>query len=114
MSWPDNECGPDDQLKSDAPMAGCDRVLEEVFEERCRQERKWGQQNHDLPRYFAIMSEEVGEVAKAIVEHEWPGNEQSRGLLLLDVRKELIQAAAVAVAMVERIDRQIDAGEAER
>lgn len=88
------------------------RVLTEVLDERARQEAKWGQQNHDLPRYFAILSEEVGEVAKAIVEHEWPGDDLRRGLFLLEVRRELVQTAAVAVAMVERIDRQIEAGAA--
>ena len=88
------------------------RVLHEVLDERERQEARWGQQNHDLPRYFAILSEEVGEVAKAIVEHEFTSDDLRRGLFLLEVRHELVQTAAVAVAMVERIDRQMGAGAA--
>lgn len=85
-------------------------VLEEVAAERERQDAKWGEQNHRLPFYFTIFAEEVGEVAKAVVEHEsapslTAAGEEYREAIELQVRAELIQAAAVAVAMVERIDR---------
>lgn len=69
-------------------------VLNEVETERWRQEGKWGEQNHDSPLYLTIMVEEVGEVAKAILEHRRQ-----------EVRAELVQVAAVAVAMIECIDR---------
>ena len=107
------------------------RVLEEVSHERARQDAKWGEQNHPngtgddrlLPRlahtfdgratmgtlaysarnwcqslaeddactYAAILLEEVGE---ALAERHPAA-----------LRAELIQVAAVAVAWVEKIDR---------
>lgn len=69
-------------------------VLEEVMEERKRQDELWGEQNHDDGIWLAILVEEVGEVANDI-------NERSKKL-----REELIQVAAVAVSWVESIDRR--------
>ena len=69
-------------------------VLEEVMEERKRQDELWGEQNHDDRIWLAILVEEVGEVANDI-------NERSKKL-----REELIQVAAVAVSWVESIDRR--------
>lgn len=77
------------------------RVLDEVSDERRRQDAKWGQQNHDPFRYLAILTEEVGEAAQAAVQADMePG-----GKTWDDYRQELIQAAAVAVAAVECFDR---------
>lgn len=69
-------------------------VLEEVYCERVRQQEKWGEQNHNAPLWYAILGEEVGEVARSILERD-PEN----------YREELVQVAAVAVAMVEAYDR---------
>ena len=69
-------------------------VLEEVMEERKRQDELWGEQNHDDGIWLAILVEEVGEVANDI-------NERSK-----ELREELIQVAAVAVSWVESIDRR--------
>ena len=65
-----------------------------VKEERERQDAKWGSQR-DLPNptWLAILVEEVGEVAKAILERDEEG-----------LNKEIVQVAAVAVAMIEAID----------
>ena len=71
-------------------------VLEEVMEERKRQDELWGEQNHDDGIWLAILVEEVGEVANDI-------NEQSSSK---ELREELIQVAAVAVSWVESIDRR--------
>jgi len=72
-------------------------VLSEVLEERAKQEFKWGEQNH-WPSFWAnILGEEVGEVSHAILEQDWT-----------NYREELIQVAAVAVAMVESFDRNPD------
>ncbi|MDP2735630.1 MAG: hypothetical protein Q8P12_05490 [bacterium] len=68
-------------------------ILEEVFVERCRQEEKWGYQDHYPGVWSLILSEEVGESAKAALEHNAE-----------DYRKELIQVAAVAVAAIEAQD----------
>jgi hypothetical protein len=43
-------------------------ILDEVLQERLRQEAKWGAQSHAPERWLAILTEEVGEVARAILE----------------------------------------------
>ena len=74
-------------------------VLKEVADERNRQENKWGEQNHSPEIYLMILGEEVGDANKAALEYNFDGKS------LDDYRKELIQVAAVAVAMVESYDR---------
>jgi NTP pyrophosphatase (non-canonical NTP hydrolase) len=76
-------------------------VIEEIFDERERQDEKWGEQNHSIMTWLAILSEEVGEAAQAALHIHFPG-----GYLTGDnLRDELIQVAAVACAMVESLDR---------
>jgi len=98
-----------------------DAVLVEVLQERKRQEEKWGQQNHPPIEYCAILGEEVGEVNKAALEahfgYKWKGRKDGYTVIhqpktvgaklahWRDLREELIQTAAVAVAMVESLDR---------
>lgn len=74
-------------------------VLENVGMERQRQDNKWGQQDHEVGIWLAILGEEFGEVAKEIAES------QARSLDVAHLREELVQTAAVAVAWVEAIDR---------
>ena len=74
-------------------------VLKEVSKERWKQDLKWGEQNHDGPLYLTILSEEVGEVGKAILDFRFGKKD------LEEIRAELIQVAAVAVAMIEAFDR---------
>jgi NTP pyrophosphatase (non-canonical NTP hydrolase) len=76
-----------------------ENVLKEVFDERVRQDAKWGIQDHELPMWLAILGEEVGEANKALVESYF-GNQD-----LTELREELIQTAAVAVSIVEFMDR---------
>lgn len=76
------------------------QVLDEVHEERKRQQAKWGEQNHAPADYLTILGEEVGEANKAALEAKFAGKEWGH------YRTELIQVAAVAVAMVECFDRQ--------
>lgn len=76
-------------------------VMREVGHERQRQDEKWGEQNHHLVAWHLILAEEFGEVGKAL--NEWffrqkPGS-------LNEARAELIQTAAVCIAMVECMDR---------
>jgi len=90
-----------------AEMALCDmRVLRAVLAERKRQDQQWGDdQHHDNVVWLAILMEEVGEVAEAVLEEH---NARNCGLDVLaddhldDVEKELIQVAAVAVQWLER------------
>lgn len=55
-----------------------------------------GEQNHHPYKWLSILGEEVGECHKAILEGS-----------LLNYRDELIQVAAVAVAMIESLKRSI-------
>ncbi len=76
-------------------------VIGEVFAECERQDRKWGEQNHSPSRWFTILGEEFGEVAKETVgitfAHPWSTN----------YRTELTHTAAVAIRMIEAYDRRL-------
>ncbi len=89
---------------------GTRRVLEEVRQERLRQDAKWGVQNHDPATWLMILGEEVGEVNQAALEyhfHQFDKAAPERGPRTLDdYRRELVQVAAVAVSMIECLDRQ--------
>ena len=82
-------------------------VLWDVARERERQDEKWGEQNHDQYLWLAILGEEVGEACQAALNIEfesYEGLEQNR-VRVEKYRDELIQVAAVAVAIVECLDR---------
>lgn len=72
-------------------------ILKDVQDERERQDRKWGGvpgvERRDDHTYAAVLTEEVGEACKAWLERE-----------PMDLRAELIQVAAVAMAWVEELD----------
>jgi NTP pyrophosphatase (non-canonical NTP hydrolase) len=74
-------------------------VLADVLVERGRQDAKWGEQNHHPFLWLTVLMEEVGELAEAALHGEFGGPAAS------GLRSEAIQVAAVAVAMVECLDR---------
>lgn len=85
-------------------------VVGEVVGERRRQDGKWGVQNHSPTNWLPILSEEFGEVGRALCElkvaEDRDGPESMNAQRHRDnYREELIQLAAVAVAMVESYDR---------
>jgi NTP pyrophosphatase (non-canonical NTP hydrolase) len=84
-------------------------VLLAVHEERKRQDAKWGQQNHSPIEWIAILTEEVGEAAKEAVEmhfaKDFPTHYPDDVERAERYHAELIQVAAVAVAMIESLDR---------
>lgn len=96
-------------------------VLAEIMDERADQDRKWGEQNHPLhdpqsPTGLALLGHsyaQLEEIMKARFEAERSGavillEEVFEALAARDVsdaRAELIQVAAVAVMIVEGIDR---------
>ena len=47
------------------PAARTHGVLHEVVGERCRQDARWGVQNHTGQYWIAILGEELGEVCMA-------------------------------------------------
>jgi len=63
--------------------------------ERMRQDSKWGEQNHDDGKWLKIIVEELGEVAKALLE-----GDSEQGV------KELSHVCAVGVAWMEAIGRR--------
>lgn len=79
-------------------------TMEEVFElirtERKRQYEKWGKQRHDNYRWLAILMEEVGELAQAILHDQFGGAHAGTA------RIELIHVAAVAVQWLESMQEQ--------
>lgn len=83
-------------------------ALTDVLAERIRQDVKWGEQNQDPTVWLAILTEEVGEVAKEIADGRAPCSPTSAGGINLgQYREELVQVAAVAVAAIECLDRDV-------
>lgn len=77
-------------------------VLKQVAKERKRQDKLWGEQNHPPHEWVGILGEEFGEVCKEANDNFWYFKAPAK---LKNYRIELIQVAAVAVAMVECLDR---------
>lgn len=81
-------------------------ALSDVLAERARQDEKWGEQNHDPFTYLAILSEEVGEMAQAALDARFGGPLDARfDRPAANLRTEAVQTAAVALALVECLDR---------
>lgn len=70
-------------------------LLADVLEERRRQHRLWGEQNRQPGEWGLILSEELGEAAEAALERDWAA-----------YRTEMVQAVAVAVQMLESLQRR--------
>tara|TARA_B100000902_G_C26876316_1_gene700327 strand:- start:82 stop:318 length:237 start_codon:yes stop_codon:yes gene_type:complete len=69
-------------------------VIKLILEERLKQDSKWGEQNHNVYKWLAILGEEVGEVNKAVLDDNYD-----------EIITELIQIGAVTVAMIESLER---------
>lgn len=72
----------------------------DVIDERVRQHMKWGTQRHSWPEWITILTEEVGEAAQQACAIHWNHANTER------LREELVQVAAVAVAIIEHIDEE--------
>lgn len=86
----------DQQWSRDGQLA-FDGIVIDIRQERHRQERLFPDQVANPDYYLAILMEEVGEAAKAIVQ---------RRALDQEVREELVQVAAVACRILELIDHR--------
>jgi NTP pyrophosphatase (non-canonical NTP hydrolase) len=82
------------------------RAQGDIVREREAQDAKWGEQNHDPMAYMTILMEEVGEFAKEALHDRFhdPRDGDTTGARER-MRKEAVQVAAVAMAIVECIDR---------
>lgn len=70
-------------------------ILAEIMDERARQDAKFGQTDHDFGTWMVILTEELGEAARAHIEGEYA-----------DRHKELVQSAAVVLACLENLHTQ--------
>lgn len=77
----------------------------DIWRERQRQDAKWGAQRHSWPEWMTILMEEIGEAAMAANQLYWSSGGGKR---IAPLRKELIQSAAVIVAIVEHIDELME------
>ena len=75
-------------------LAVIDGILDAIRSERERQHAMWGRQKHKLPTWMLILGEEYGEICNAIIDGD-----------NIDTRTELMQLAAVAVQIIEALDR---------
>ena len=75
------------------------RAIDSVIAERARQDQKFGEQNHDPFTYVTVLMEEVGEFAQAALQARFGGPAAER------LRDEAVHTAAVALAIVECLDR---------
>ena len=73
-------------------------AINDIRDERVRQDLKFGIQNHSDPYWLAILTEEIGKAAEDVVKI--PAGLSTTSHL----RKELIQVAAVTLAWVEAMD----------
>jgi len=65
-----------------------EEILEAIRLERLQQDHKWGEQNYDDSKWLAILVEEVGEAAKAILDDS-------------NLEEELVQTASVIVCWLQ-------------
>lgn len=88
--------GPDKLCADCSPL---NSALQDTLAERCLQDAKWGVQNHDPITWSAILTEECGEFAQAALHHRFGGPAAAK------LRNEAVQVAAVALAIIECLDR---------
>ncbi|MBN57821.1 MazG-like family protein [Thalassolituus sp. UBA3500] len=75
-------------------------ALQSVMQEMKAQDLKWGaDRDQDLADWLLILTEEAGELAEAVLHIKF-GGEKKYGL-----RTEAVQVAAVALQIIEYIDR---------
>jgi hypothetical protein len=73
-------------------------IVNDVLAERVRQLERWGVQDHDDGTWSLILGEEYGEACQAALQHSSSDP--------TDLRAELVQVAAVAVAWIDCLDRR--------
>ena len=70
------------------------RILTDILIEREKQDEKWGIQNYGSDHWLTILTEEVGEVARAILKDAD-----------LEIQEELVHVITVGIAWLECIER---------
>lgn len=85
-----------DRLVSEGMVsAEAGKAVIDILEERERQDEQWGVSDHTSQLWVTILMKQVGQFSEAAL----------RDSRIEDLRKEAVQIAAVALAMIENIDR---------
>ena len=79
-------------------------VVRLVIAERIKQDQKWGEQNHSAEIWMAILGEEFGEACQALLADTF-GRKNQREKKPEMMRDEIVQVAAVAIAILEWMNR---------
>lgn len=87
-------------------------TFKELIQERRRQDTKWGIQNHSPAEWISILAEEFGEAAQEANKFYFGAlqaevNVSTNNLHRAAYRKELIETAAVCLAAIENLDRDL-------
>ncbi len=76
-------------------------IIKKIRNENMSQLSKWGIQIHSSFEWLAYLTEEIGELAQSISEHEYRDGKKDQ------VIKEAIQVAALALKIAEMFDDDI-------
>ena len=76
-----------------------------IDEERERQDKKWGQQDHSQQAWVGILGEEYGEYCQAVNETYLANATKKHEGGFANIMKELTHVAAVAVSAMECLMR---------
>lgn len=76
-------------------------IISDVIAERKRQDKIWGEQNHNNFVWSSIIGEEYGELCKAINEYGFKPTPETKQ----EIYKEAIQTMASCMAMLECMER---------
>lgn len=76
-----------------------------IWQERDRQERKWGEQNHHPALWATILGEEFGEFCEAVNETAFENGVHREKGGYENMMRELTHVAAVAIAAMECLMR---------
>lgn len=82
------------------------KVLGDVIRERASQDERWGfpQDGQSHTDWLAILTEEVGESAQEVLRLRFGSDKDKPVQARKDLRAEMVQVAAVAVAWIEHMD----------
>jgi len=80
---------------------GLPPAIRDVLVERAKQDARFGVSNHDPMLWMTILGEEFGELCESVMHTRYGGHKAGPA----QMRAEAIQVAAVALAMVEALDR---------